>query len=148
MRSITGSRTISRTLSDGLIDTLIDYVGTLPTEECEIFIGQLGGASSRVAPDATAYPHRDANFVMNVHTRWRDHADEQASIKWARALFAATAPHATGGVYVNFMPEDETDRVAQAYGGNYARLTSLKAKYDPGNLFRLNQNVKPESKAG
>jgi FAD/FMN-containing dehydrogenase len=135
-------------LSDGLFDTLIDYVGTLPTAECEIFVGQIGGASSRVAADATAYPHREANFVMNVHTRWRERGDEQASIDWARGLFAASAPHATGGVYVNFMPEDETDRVAQAYGSNYARLEALKAKYDPDNLFRLNQNVQPISTAG
>ena len=131
-------------LSDGLFDTLVDHVGTLPTEECEIFIGQIGGASSRIAPEATAYPHRDANFVMNVHTRWRERDDEQRSIEWARGLFAATAPHATGGVYVNFMPEDETDRVQGAYGSNYARLTALKAKYDPDNLFRLNQNVQPK----
>ena len=59
-------------LSDGLLDTLVDYVGTLPTEECEIFIGQVGGASNRIDATATAYPHRDANFVMNVHTRWRE----------------------------------------------------------------------------
>lgn len=135
-------------LSDGLFDILIDYIGTLPTAECEIFIGQLGGASGRVASDETAFPHRDAKFAMNVHTRWRDRADERASIEWARALFAATAPHATGGVYVNFMPEDETDRVAQAYGGNFARLAMLKAKYDPDNIFRLNQNVQPNSAAG
>ena len=132
-------------LSDGLLDTLVDYVGSLPTEECEIFIGQLGGASSRIGAEATAYPHRDANFVMNVHTRWRDRADERATIAWARGLFAATAPHATGGVYVNFMPDDETERVPGAYGSNYARLTALKAKYDPGNLFRLNQNVQPKT---
>ncbi len=132
-------------LSDGLFDTLIDYVGTLPTSECEIFLGQLGGASSRVRLDATAYPHRDANYVMNVHTRWRERGDEQASIKWARGLFTATAPHATGGVYVNFMPDDEKDRVAEAYGSNYARLAALKAKYDPDNLFRLNQNVQPKA---
>lgn len=135
-------------LSDGLFDILIDHVGTLPTAECEIFIGQLGGASGRVASDETAFPHRDAKFAMNVHTRWRDRADERASIEWARGLFAATAPHATGGVYVNFMPEDETDRVAQAYGGNFARLAMLKAKYDPDNIFRLNQNVQPNSAAG
>jgi FAD/FMN-containing dehydrogenase len=132
-------------LSDGLLDTLVDYVGTLPTEECEIFIGQVGGASSRVGADATAYPHRDANFVMNVHTRWRERGHEQSAIKWAREFFAATAPHATGGVYVNFMPEDETDRVRGAYGGNYTRLATLKAKYDPDNLFRLNQNVQPKA---
>jgi FAD/FMN-containing dehydrogenase len=132
-------------LSDGLLDTLVDYVGTLPTEECEIFIGQVGGASSRIGADATAYPHRDANFVMNVHTRWRERGDEQTAIKWAREFFAATAPHATGGVYVNFMPDDETERVPGAYGSNYARLAALKAKYDPGNLFRLNQNVQPKA---
>ncbi len=132
-------------LSDGLLDTLVDYVGTLPTAECEIFIGQVGGASNRIGADATAYPHRDANFVMNVHTRWRDRGDEQTAIKWAREFFAATAPHATGGVYVNFMPEDETERVPGAYGANYARLAALKAKYDPGNLFRLNQNVQPKA---
>jgi len=132
-------------LSDGLLDTLVDYVGTLPTAECEIFIGQVGGASSRIGADATAYPHRDTNFVMNVHTRWRERGDEQTAIKWAREFFAATAPHATGGVYVNFMPDDETERVPGAYGSNYARLTALKAKYDPGNLFRLNQNVQPKT---
>ena len=132
-------------LSDGLLDTLVDYVGTLPTAECEIFIAQVGGASNRIGADATAYPHRDANFVMNVHTRWRDRGDEQTAIKWAREFFAATAPHATGGVYVNFMPEDETERVPGAYGANYARLAALKAKYDPGNLFRLNQNVQPKA---
>jgi FAD/FMN-containing dehydrogenase len=132
-------------LSDGLFDALESYAARLPTAECEIFIGQLGGATSRVALDATAYPHRNANFVMNVHTRWREPADERRSIDWARQLFAEAAPHATGGVYVNFMPEDEIDRVSSAYGANYARLAGLKAKYDPGNLFRLNQNVRPSA---
>jgi FAD/FMN-containing dehydrogenase len=132
-------------LSDGLLDTLVDYIGTLPTEECEIFIGQVGGASNRIGAEATAYPHRETNFVMNVHTRWRERGDERAAIKWAREFFAATAPHATGGVYVNFMPEDETERVPGAYGSNYTRLAALKAKYDPDNLFRLNQNVQPKT---
>jgi FAD/FMN-containing dehydrogenase len=132
-------------LNDGLLDTLASHAARLPTPECEIFIGQLGGATNRVALDATAYPHRNANFVMNVHTRWREAADERRSIDWARRLFAETAPHATGGVYVNFMPEDEIDRVSSAYGANYARLMALKAKYDPGNLFRLNQNVQPSA---
>jgi FAD/FMN-containing dehydrogenase len=130
-------------LSDGLLDALTSRAAQLPTPDCEIFIGQLGGATNRVALDATAFPHRNANFVMNVHTRWRDRADERRSIEWARQLFAETAPHATGGVYVNFMPEDEIDRVSSAYGPNYARLAALKAKYDPGNLFRMNQNVQP-----
>lgn len=132
-------------LSDGLLDTLTSRAAQLPTPDCEIFIGQLAGATNRVAIDATAYPHRNANFVMNVHTRWREPADERRSIEWARQLFAETAPHATGGVYVNFMPEDEIDRISSAYGPNYARLAALKAKYDPGNLFRMNQNVQPSA---
>ncbi len=132
-------------LSDSLIGVVTSYAARLPTAECEIFIGQLGGATSRVAVEATAYPHRHANFVMNVHTRWRDPRDEPRSIDWARSLFAEAAPFATGGVYVNFMPEDEDDRVPSAYGANYARLAALKAKYDPGNLFRFNQNVRPSA---
>ena len=135
-------------LSDGLLDTLVDYVGTLPTAECEIFIGQVGGASNRIGADATAYPHRDTNFVMNVHTRWRDRGDEHTAIKWAREFFAATTPHATRRVvYVNFMPEDETERVPGAYGANYVRLAALKAKYDPGNLFPAEPKRATESVA-
>ncbi|MGY3620081.1 FAD-binding oxidoreductase [Bradyrhizobium sp. USDA 10063] len=132
-------------LGDGLLDILVSHTMGLPTGECEIFVGQLGGAIGRAAVDATAFPHRDARFVMNVHTRWRDPGDEQRSIAWARKLFTETAPYATGGVYVNFMPEDESDRVSGAYGPNYARLAALKAQYDPGNVFRLNQNVLPSA---
>ncbi len=76
---------------------------------------------------------------------WREPGGEEVAIRWTRELFAATAPHATGGVYVTFMPEDETDRLAGAYEGNYERLLALKAKYDPGNLFRLNQNLRPKT---
>jgi FAD/FMN-containing dehydrogenase len=83
-------------------------------------------------------------FVMNLHTRWRDPAQDQECIAWTRKIFDAAAPFATGGVYVNFMPEDETQRVQTgAYGANYARLAKLKAKYDPANLFRMNQNINP-----
>jgi FAD/FMN-containing dehydrogenase len=131
-------------LTDGLIDTLIEYAGKLPSPECEVFIGNLGGAVNRVPATATAYPHRNIEFVMNVHTRWSDKAQDKACIAWARELFDKTAQFATGGVYVNFMPEDETQRVAKgAYGPNYERLAKLKAKYDKDNLFRQNQNIVP-----
>jgi FAD/FMN-containing dehydrogenase len=98
---------------------------------------------SRVANDATAYGHRDGQFVMNVHGRWEDPAKDTACIGWARDLFQATAPFATGNVYVNFLTEEETDRVRAAYGRNYDRLSKLKNQYDPGNLFRHNQNIRP-----
>jgi hypothetical protein len=131
-------------LSDGAIQVIVEAVGRLPSPDCEVFIGNLGGAVNRVPAQATAYPHRDVQFVMNVHTRWSDVARDEACIGWARQLFEALKPHATGGVYVNFMPEDETQRVSQgAYGPNYLRLAKLKAKYDPGNLFRMNQNIPP-----
>ena len=131
-------------LSDGAFKVMQDNVRSLPSPECEIFIGSLGGAVNRVPQGATAYPHRNVNFVMNVHTRWRDSGDDARCIAWARKFFDDMAPHATGGVYVNFMPEDETARVRTgAYGANYERLAKLKAKYDPSNLFRLNQNVAP-----
>lgn len=126
--------------------TVCDATARLPSDECEIFIGQLGGQVNRVEVGDTAYPHRDAEFVINVHTRWRDAGSDRKCIDWARALFDALAPHATGGVYVNFMPEDEMQRVAGgAYGPNYARLARLKAKYDPGNLFSQNQNIRPQA---
>ena len=129
-------------LSDGSIGAIVDAVGRLPGPECEVFIGHLGGAINRVPVAATAYPHRDIQFVMNVHTRWREASQDKACIAWARGLFDATAPFATGGVYVNFMPDDERGRVQTgAYGPNFARLAALKAKYDPRNLFRMNQNV-------
>lgn len=130
-------------LSDDLLDTVLDQVGQLPTSECEVFIAQMGGAASRVPADATAYPHRNVNFIMNVHTRWRGPELDSGCIEWARGLFSATAPHATGGVYVNFMPDDEIDRVAAAYGDNHARLVELKREWDPANRFRMNQNIRP-----
>jgi FAD/FMN-containing dehydrogenase len=104
---------------------------------------QLGGAINRVPAAATAYPHRDIGFVLNIHTRWREPADDAACIAWARSVFTACKPFATGGVYVNFMPEEEKDRVASAYLGNAGRLAAIKAKYDPHNLFRMNQNIRP-----
>lgn len=131
-------------LNDGAIKVMLDFVGRLPSPECEVFIGNLGGAVSRVPAQATAYPHRDVQFVMNVHTRWSAAANDKECIAWARQLFDAATPHATGGVYVNFMPEDEPQRVSPgAYGPNYPRLSKLKAKYDPDNLFRMNQNILP-----
>ncbi len=131
------------TLSDGAIATLVDYAAKVPSPECELVCAHLGGAINRVPAAATAYPHRDIGFVLNIHTRWREPSDDGACIAWARSAFTACKPFATGGVYVNFMPEEEKDRVASAYLGNAERLAAIKAKYDPCNLFRMNQNIRP-----
>jgi FAD/FMN-containing dehydrogenase len=130
-------------LPDPAIKLILDAVRTLPSPECEVFIAHVGGAMARVAANATAWPNRDAHFVMNAHTRWRDEAQDAACIAWARRLFEATAPFAAGSVYVNFMPDDETDRVEKAYGPNYRRMAEIKRRYDRDNLFRMNQNIRP-----
>ena len=132
-------------LSDGLIDTLIGYAGNLPSPLSEILVAQVGGAINRVAPGATAYPHRKANFVMNVHARWEDSSTDALCIDWARKLFDQAAPYSTGGVYVNFISEGE-DRVEAAFGANIEQLANVKRKYDPDNFFRVNQNIKPVSR--
>jgi hypothetical protein len=129
--------------TDGLLDVLMDYAMRLPDPQCEIAVAQVGGAVRRVPTDATAYGHRDAELVMNVHGRWADSVNDKLCIQWARDLFNATAPFATGSVYVNFMTEDDQDRVKAAYGNNYDRLARIKKTYDPTNLFRMNQNIKP-----
>jgi FAD/FMN-containing dehydrogenase len=130
-------------LDDGLLDVVIDYAGRLPSPQCEIFLAALGGATARPARDSAAYPHRDTRFVMNVHGRWESSAEDERGIGWARGFFDASAPFASGGVYVNFMTADESDRVRAAYGSNYGRLAEVKRKYDPRNLFRMNQNIRP-----
>jgi len=130
-------------LKDGLFDVTVEYAEKLPSPHCEIFIAQLGGATLRVASDAMAYGNRDAKFVMNVHGRWETAAEDAKCIDWSRNFFDAATPYATGGVYVNFMTEEETSRVANAFGPNHRRLAEINSKYDRKNLFRLNQNIKP-----
>ncbi len=102
-------------LSDELIDCLVDYGSRLPSSQSEIFVAQLGGAINRIAPDATAYPHREVEFVMNVHTRWDEASDDEDCVTWARDFYEATKPFSTGGVYVNFISEGE-DRVKVLMG--------------------------------
>ena len=130
-------------LVDGAVDSVIEFAGKLPSPQCEIFIGLIAGAPNRIAPDAMAYGHRDAKFVLNVHGRWDEAKDDQKCIGWARDFFKASAPYASAGAYVNFMTAEEGDRVITAYGANYDRLVRIKKRYDPDNVFHLNQNIKP-----
>ena len=90
-----------------------------------------------------AYSSRDAKYVMNVHGRWETAAEDAGVIAWAREFFAKSKPFASGGAYINFLTEEETDRIESAYGPVYKRLVELKKKYDPTNFFRMNQNIKP-----
>jgi FAD/FMN-containing dehydrogenase len=131
--------------SDAAIEVLRDAIATLPTDECEVFFGHIGGAMTRVAANATAWPNRAAHFAVNVHTRWRDARDDNRCRDWARRLHERLAPHAMGSLYVNFIPEGDEDRVADAYGANYERLATIKRRFDPDNLFRANLNIAPRS---
>jgi FAD/FMN-containing dehydrogenase len=132
-------------LSDDAIDVVLRYAGTLPSPQCEIFLGLIGGKANARAPDATAYPHRNVQFAMNVHGRWTDPADDATVVGWAREFFAAAAPHAAGSVYINFLTQDEGARIHEAYGANYQRLVDIKQRYDPDNLFRFNHNIRPDA---
>lgn len=133
-------------ITDGMIETFVEYAESMPTAISEIAVAQLGGATNDVPADATAYPHRNTEFLMNLHTRWEDSIQDAECISWARECYDAMTPHATGGTYVNFIPEEEGAERA-AYQENYDRLVEIKTQYDPTNLFSMNQNVKPATTA-
>ncbi len=130
-------------LSEDVISGLLEAISSLPDPACEVFVAHVGGAMARVEAASTAYPQRSAHFIMNVHTRWEDPDKDAVCIDWARALYDRMKPHASGSAYVNFMPEDEADHMAGAYGANGERLSKIKGRYDPGNLFRINHNIMP-----
>ncbi len=131
-------------LSDGLFDVMVEYTNNLPSPHCEIFIGSIGGAANDVPSDATAYAHRDAKFVMNVHGRWETAGEDNKCVEWSREFFKKTKPFASSGAYINFLTEDETERVQSAFGANYDKLVEVKTKYDPENVFHVNANIKPK----
>jgi hypothetical protein len=133
-------------LSDHFFDTLIEYVNKLPSQQCEIFVADFSGALNRVPASAMAYANRDLHYIMNVHGRWEDKKDDGKCIDWARDFFQASKPFASSGAFINFMTEEETDRIGSAYGANYQKLVEIKSKYDPDNVFRHNQNIEPVPK--
>jgi FAD/FMN-containing dehydrogenase len=132
-------------LSDEAIDAIIEYATNVTSPLSMIHLHQLGGAMNRVVVDATAFAYRDAGFVVNIIGTWPTPGDNDRHIDWTRGLFAALQPYAHGA-YINFLGDEGQERVRSAYGPNYERLIALKYKYDPTNLFRLNQNIPPASR--
>lgn len=132
-------------LPDGLIETLARAAGERPSTGCEIDLHHMGGAAGRVGPEQTAFANRSARFTMNAYACWDDPGDDAAHRDWARAVKAACQPFAAGRGYVNFASEvGTTDDVRDTYGhARYERLTQIKRRWDPTNLFQLNQNVRP-----
>jgi Berberine and berberine like len=118
-----------------------DAVGKMPSNDCYIVTAQVGGQIDRLEADTTAFSRRGVQFVVSIHARWSDPSRDQACIAWARDLSNALAPYAAGTVYVNYMTEEETGRLRGAYGAHYDRLSEIKQRYDPDNLFSMNQNI-------
>jgi hypothetical protein len=115
----------------------------MPSTASGIGLQGLRGAASRVPADATAFPHRTPQYDLLILGQWPDPADSARNVAWARAAFDALRPHLADAVYVNNLGAEGPDRVRAAYGTNHARLVELKRRYDPANVFRLNQNVAP-----
>jgi FAD/FMN-containing dehydrogenase len=130
-------------LSDALIEVLRRHGATVGSDFSQIEVLALGGAIARVAPAATAFPQRGARWLINLPATWEDPADDRTEIAWVRAAYAELAPHLGEGRYVNFMGADEDEATGDAYGATIARLREVKRRYDPQNVFSLNQNIRP-----
>ena len=120
-----------------------------PSPSSYTILFHLGGAIRRVDGAATAFEDRSAEHALNINAVWADAQATEQHITWARTFWEAMHPLSTGGVYVNFLGEEGEGRVRAAYGSDkYSRLRALKRKYDPANLFRLNQNIPPAPERG
>jgi FAD/FMN-containing dehydrogenase len=134
-------------LTDEAIEVIADYGSRRPSPLTDIVVWHQGGAMSRVGETDTAYGGRDAAFLVTGEASWDDPALHEEAIGWGRAFWDAIGQHSTGGMYLNFagLGEEKEALVKAGYGANYQRLTALKAKYDPTNLFRMNLNIPPSS---
>lgn len=132
-------------LGEQCLDILVDHANRAPTTWCVVGLEHMmGGAVARVGEDDTAFANRDAIYSLLILGRTDDPAGDGAVREWVRGLWKAVEPYSTGGVYVNYMGQDEAERIGEAYGtDHYARLAKIKNQYDPANLFRLNQNIAP-----
>jgi hypothetical protein len=129
-------------LTDDAIGTFAEHAGASKSPFTQYILFRLGGAVSRVPGDATAFSNREAPYIFHPISVWEDPSEDEQQIMANREFCTAMGPALTGGMYINF--HGDRDRVRDAYGDRkYERLVALKDKYDPGNLFRLNQNIKP-----
>lgn len=132
-------------LTDEAIEIHLEFAAKSPSELSLTHLYPIDGAVHRVASDATAWSCRDATWSMVIAAIDPDPAKAESLKKWAREYWEAIHPHNLGGAYVNFMMEEGEDRIKATYGENHARLAAIKAKYDPTNFFRVNQNIPPAS---
>jgi FAD/FMN-containing dehydrogenase len=130
-------------LTDEAIDVHMEHGPRVPVVNSTMHLYSINGAVQRVSSEATAFAHRDVTFAINIAGMWPDPAQNEDNIRWVREYYEALAPHSKDGGYVNFMSGDDQDRMRASYGANYDRLVEVKRTYDPGNIFRVNQNIKP-----
>jgi FAD/FMN-containing dehydrogenase len=130
-------------LSGEAIAAHMEQGARLPADTCAMHMYPMTGAVQDVPSDATAFGHRDARYVANIAGMWAEPADNEHNIAWVRDYYAALAPHSEPGGYTNFASADDQAKVPENYGANYRRLTEIKRRYDPDNLFHLNQNIRP-----
>jgi FAD/FMN-containing dehydrogenase len=135
---------LTDTISDELIERVIEYTGRTPSPHTATVFADCHGAFGRVGNTETAYSHRHLQYDLVILSAWTDPAATERNVGWTRDFFRAIEPELAGGVYVNDLGEEGAERVRHAYGENYERLVKLKTRYDPTNLFRLNQNIAPK----
>lgn len=133
-------------LDDTAIGKLVEAAGQLTSPMSQLLLRITGGAITRIPVGATAFRFRDATALLTIAAMWPDHTDSGAAHRnWARATWDSLRPWSAGGGYVNHLGNDGPHRVREAYGeANWSRLVQLKRKFDPGNVFHLNQNIPPE----
>ena len=138
--------TFLRELAPGAMDVLVQKAADLPTPHSALVVEHFHGAVHRVAADATAFNERSAAYNVAIVGMSPDPANNDRFTAWARSVYDDLQPWSTGSVYVNYLGVgDDPERVREAYGANYDRLAQIKQKYDPGNLFRANQNIRPNA---
>jgi hypothetical protein len=131
-------------LSDEAIEAMIGHFSRCPTPMGQLLLEHVHGAATRVAATDTAFPHRTSGYNFLVLSQTMESTMSDRCTAWARQTYAAMDPFIAPGRYVNYLDDDETgDAVPAAYGPNYRRLQEIKTKYDPGNFFHMNQNIRP-----
>ena len=130
-------------LTDAAIEAHLEPGSKVPTIESGTFLYPLDGACQRVAPEATAFAYRNVDFATVIAGAWHQPADDERNVRWVRDYYEALRLHSEAAAYVNFLAEEDRDRVPVSYGDNYRRLVEIKSRYDPTNLFRINQNIPP-----
>lgn len=132
------------TLSDQVIEILVNQFRDCPSTMSKLIIERPHGAALRRTPDETAFPHRTAGFSVLILSQWQDAVDSAKNMAWAKQTYARLLPHTISGAYSNYLGDDESlARIKEAFGENFERLQRLKDKYDPENVFHLNQNIPP-----